>query len=186
MATSATYLYYRYPDYHKVKFNSAVFAHEMETNMLVFVKNSQHSKTLNEIKNRAIIISSSGMMTGGRILHHLYHRLRNENDTLLVSGYQALGTRGRDLVEGKPSIRIFGEEVPVKCKIMNMTSMSGHADREELFTWMKNFKSKPKLVFTVHGEDPGLERYGKAIRERMGWNVTKPNYLDSIELFKSI
>src|SRR5690606_881934 len=93
MATSATYLYYKYSAYHKVKTNHAVLAQQLETNMLVFVKNGKHSKTLNDLKSRAIIISSSGMMTGGRILHHLYHRLRNPNDTVLISGYQAEGTR---------------------------------------------------------------------------------------------
>ncbi len=186
MAISVTYLFYKYPEYHKVKFNSAVFAHEMETNMLVFVKNSQYSKTLNEIKSRAIIISSSGMMTGGRILHHLYHRLPNENDTVLISGYQAVGTRGRDLAEGKPFIKIFGQQVPVKCKVANMTSLSGHADREELFTWMKNFKDKPKITFAIHGEGEEIKAYAKNIREEMKWNVIKPEYLDTVSLFEGI
>jgi metallo-beta-lactamase family protein len=186
MATSATYLYYKYPQYHKVKFNQSQFARQLETNMLVFVKNSKHSKALNEIKKNAIIISSSGMMTGGRILHHMYHRLRNKQDTLLISGYQAAGTRGRRLVDKEPTIRIFGEQVPVYCKVENMTSFSGHADREELFKWMMNFKSKPKVTFTVHGENPNLSVYAQAIRDRLGWNVMLPEYLESIELFSGI
>lgn len=186
MAISATYLYYKHPDYHKVKFNQAVFAREMETNMLVFVRNSKHSKTLNEIKNNAIIISSSGMMTGGRILHHMYHRLPNEQDTLLVAGYQAEGTRGRDLVDGKPFIRIFGEQVPVKCRVANVSSLSGHADRQELFAWMQHFKEKPKLVFTVHGEGANLAAYAEAIRQKMGWNVVEPQYLETVMLFSGI
>lgn len=186
MAISATYLYYRHPNYHRVKFGNTDFAQTMETNMLVFVKTSEHSKQLNKIKTNAIIISSSGMMTGGRILHHLYHRLRNEKDTVLVSGYQAVGTRGRKLVDREPAISIFGEEVPVNCKVENMTSLSGHADREELFRWMKNFKSRPKITFTVHGEDPDLSLYAQAIRNELDWNVTVPNYLESVSLFKGI
>ena len=186
MATSATYLYYKFPKYHKVRFNQSEFARQLETNMLVFVKNSKHSKTLNEIKRNAIIISSSGMMTGGRILHHMYHRLRNKQDTLLISGYQAIGTRGRRLVDKEPTIRIFGEEVPVNCRVENMTSFSGHADRDELFAWLTNFKEKPKLTFTVHGEEPTLSRYAEAIRDRMGWNVMVPTYLESVELFNGI
>lgn len=186
MAISATYLYYKYPQYHKVNFNHAVFAREMETNMLVFVKNGKHSKSLNEIKSNAIIISSSGMMTGGRILHHMYHRLRNEKDTILIAGYQAEGTRGRDLADGKPFIKIFGEAVPVKCQVANMTSLSGHADREELFKWMKNFMSRPKMVFTVHGEGNNLVQYAKAIRERLNWNVIEPQYLETVSLFEGI
>lgn len=186
MAISATYLYYKFPEYHKVDFSHSVFAREMETNMLVFVKNEQYSKTLNEIRGRAIIISSSGMMTGGRILHHLFHRLRNERDTVLISGYQAEGTRGRDLVDGKPFIKIFGEEVPVKCKVVNMTSLSGHADCGELFDWMKNFTRKPKLVFTTHGEGENILRYAENIRERFGWNVVVPEYLQRVMLFEGI
>lgn len=186
MATSATYLYYRYPEYHKVKFNHSEFARQLETNMLVFVKSGKHSKELNEVKKDAIIISSSGMMTGGRILHHMYHRLRNKQDTLLVSGYQAEGTRGRKLVDKSPTIRIFGEEVPVNCRVINMTSLSGHADREELFTWMGNFREKPKITFVVHGEKPGISMYAKNIRERLGWNVVEPDYLESVSLFRGI
>jgi metallo-beta-lactamase family protein len=186
MAISATYLYYRYPQYHKVKFNESEFARKLETNMLMFVKTSNHSKTLNEIKSKAIIISSSGMMTGGRILHHLYHRLPNPQDAVVIAGYQAEGTRGRKLVDKDPTIRIFGEEVPVKCTVENMSSLSGHADREELFQWMKNFKQAPKITFTVHGEKNNLEVYTKAIKEKMGWNVIQPAYLQSVDLFQGI
>lgn len=186
MAISATYLYYKFPGYHKVDFSDAVFARKLETNMLVFVKNELHSKSLNEIRGNAIIISSSGMMSGGRILHHLFHRLRNVRDTVLISGYQAEGTRGRDLVDGKPAIKIFGEEVPVKCKVVNMTSLSGHADRAELFAWLGSFRSKPKLAFTVHGEGAALDAYAQAIRDELGWNVVVPEYLESVLLFAGI
>ena len=186
MAISATYLYYKYPTFHKVEFDQEVHARDMETNMLVFVKNSKHSKTLNDLNGSAIIISSSGMMTGGRILHHMFHRLRNPQDTILIPGYQAEGTRGRDLADGKPFIKIFGEEVPVRCKVANMKSLSGHADREELFLWMKNFKVKPKITFTIHGEGRDLEVYAQAIRDRMGWNVVQPKYLEVVNLFQGI
>jgi metallo-beta-lactamase family protein len=186
MAISATYLYYRYPEYHKVKFNQSEFARQMETNMLMFVKTSEHSKSLNAIKKNAIIISSSGMMTGGRILHHLYHRLPRAEDTIIVAGYQAEGTRGRKLVDREPTIRIFGEDIPVKCKVENMTSLSGHADREELFQWMRNFKQSPKMVFTVHGEKGNLEAYAKAIKETLNWNVYQPSYLEEVDLFTGI
>ena len=186
MATSATYLYYRHPTYHSAVFNRTEFARQLETNLMVFVKTAQHSKALNDIKTNAIIISSSGMMTGGRVLHHLYHRLRNPQDTLLVAGYQAEGTRGRDLVDGKPTIRIFGEEVPVKCHIANMSAFSGHADRGELFQWMSGFEEKPKITFTVHGENPGMQAYAEEIRTRLGWNVMQPDYLESVQLFTGI
>lgn len=186
MATSATYLYYRHTDYHKAPSIASGFARQLETNMLVFVKSGTHSKQLNELKSRAIIISSSGMMTGGRILHHLYNRLRNENDTVLVAGYQAEGTRGRDLVDRKPSVRIFGEDVPVRCRIENMVSLSSHADQDELFEWMRAFTDRPKITFTVHGENPGMSLYAQQIRDRFGWNVIQPEYLENVHLFKGI
>ncbi len=186
MAISVTYLYYKYPQYHKIIFDKDVFAKEMETNMLVFVKTAKHSKTLNDLKRNAIIISSSGMMTGGRIVHHMFHRLKNSQDTILVPGFQAEGTRGRDLVDGKPYLKMFGEDVPVKCKVANMKSLSGHADREELFTWMKNFKSAPEIVFTIHGEGNDLAAYAQAIRDRMKWNVILPKYLETVVLFENI
>ena len=183
MATSATYLYYNHPAYHKIKLNKSQFARQLETNMLVFVKSSQHSKELNLIKRRAIIISSSGMMTGGRILHHLYHRLRNKQDTLLIAGYQAEGTRGRRLVDKELEVKMFGQSVPVLCHVENIMSFSGHADRDELFSWLDNFREKPKMTFVVHGENPGMSEYAQNIRKQKGWNVIEPQYLESVVLF---
>jgi metallo-beta-lactamase family protein len=186
MAISATYLFYKYPAYHNLGVTTKDLAEETETNMLVFVKSGQHSKSLNDLKTNAIIISSSGMMTGGRILHHLSNRLKRPNDTVLIAGYQAEGTRGRNLLDGKKTIRIYGEDVPVRCNIEYMSSMSGHADREELFRWMRNFKSKPKMTFCTHGEGERLLLYAQAIRDTFGWNVSVPDYLESFTLFKGI
>jgi metallo-beta-lactamase family protein len=186
MAISATYLFYKYPRYHNLQATTKDLAEETETNMLVFVKSGQHSKSLNDLKTNAIIISSSGMMTGGRILHHMANRLKNPNDTILIAGYQAEGTRGRDLLDGRPTIKIYGEEVPVRCKVEYMSSMSGHADREELFRWMGRFTDKPKITFCTHGEGEKLMLYAQTIRDKMGWNVSVPDYLDKVELFKGI
>lgn len=186
MAISATYLFYKYPDYHALNVSSKDLAQDTETNMLVFVKSPEHSKSLNDLRSKAIIISSSGMMTGGRILHHMFHRLRNKQDTFLISGYQAEGTRGRDLAENATAIRIFGEEVPVSCKVEYISSLSGHADKEELFRWLGHFNSKPKITFTVHGESPHIETYAQSIRDRLGWNVMVPQYLESVSLFEGI
>lgn len=186
MAISATYMFYKFPAYHKLRVTNKDLMQQVETNMLVFVKSGQQSKTLNDLKTNAIIISSSGMMTGGRILHHLYNRLRNPNDTVLVSGYQAEGTRGRTLVDGSPTVKIYGEEVPIRCKVENMTALSGHADKQELFRWMANITDKPKMTFCVHGEGEKLTNYARGIREKFGWNVFTPQYLESFELFKGI
>lgn len=186
MAISATYLFYKYPAYHKMGTTTKDLAEEIETNMLVMVKSGEHSKTLNDLKSNAIIISSSGMMTGGRILHHMFQRLRNERDTFLIAGYQAEGTRGRSLLDGNPTIKIFGESVPVKCKVEYMSSMSGHADKEELLQWLGGFSEKPKMAFAVHGEQPDIGVYAQTIRDRLGWNVIVPHYLESFSLFEGI
>lgn len=186
MAVSSTYLFFKHPGFYKNTLDLREITQEVETNMLVFVRSPEHSKALNQLTGRAIIISSSGMMTGGRILHHMFHRLPRKSDTLLIAGYQAEGTRGRKLLDGDKTIRIFGEDVEVKCKIENMTAMSGHADRGELFQWMSNFKTKPKLTFTIHGEGKNLETYAQGIRDTMGWNVVVPKYLESFQLFDGI
>jgi len=186
MAISATYLYARFPAYHRMGVSLPGISQHLETDMIVFVKTVEHSKSLNAIESSAIIISSSGMMAGGRILHHLYHRLRRRQDTVLISGYQATGTRGRDLVDGKKYIRMFGESVPVFCRVENIRGLSGHADRDELFRWMANFTSSPKIVFTVHGEEPGISHYTDAIRKRFNWNVVTPEFQEQYTLFEGI
>ena len=186
MAISATYLFYKYPTYHKMGTTSKDLAEEIETNMLVLVKSGVHSKTLNDLRTNAIIISSSGMMTGGRILHHMFHRLRNKQDTFLIAGYQAEGTRGRSLLEMQTTIKIFGESVPVKCKVEQISSMSGHADKEELLQWLGGFRQKPKMTFAVHGEEPDISVYAKSIRDRLGMNVIVPQYMESFSLFEGI
>jgi len=186
MAISATYLYASFPEYHRMGVSVPGLSERIETDMFVLVKTVEHSKSLNSINSSAIIISSSGMMAGGRILHHLYHRLRRPQDTVLISGYQAAGTRGRDLLEKKPDIRIFGESVRVMCRVENIRGLSGHADRDELFRWMSGLTSGPKVVFTVHGEEPGISHYADAIRKRFGWNVVTPAYQDQYTLFEGI
>ncbi|MEJ0055576.1 MAG: MBL fold metallo-hydrolase RNA specificity domain-containing protein [Bacteroidota bacterium] len=110
----------------------------------------------------------------------------NKQDTVMISGYQSEGTRGRKLLEGSPTLRIFHEDIAVKCKVENISALSGHADKEELFQWMGNFKNPPAITFTVHGEGKDLELYGEAIRERLKWNVIKPQYLETVTLFENI
>ncbi|MBX2964209.1 MAG: MBL fold metallo-hydrolase [Cyclobacteriaceae bacterium] len=186
MAISATYLFFKHTSFLKEGFDLQEFVKEAETNMLVFVRSNEHSKGLNEISKNAIIISSSGMLTGGRILHHLYHRLPREQDTVLLAGFQAEGTRGRRLLDGEKKIKIFGEEVQVKCALAYISSMSGHADKGELFRWMSHITDKPKLTFVTHGEMPDLEIYAREIRKQFGWNAVVPQYLESFTLFNGV
>ena len=119
-------------------------------------------------------------------MHHLYHRIKNPNDTLLIAGYQAEGTRGRIIVEGEKTIKLFGQVLPVNCHVENISSLSGHADKEELFKWMGNFRDRPKLTFTIHGERDDVEQYAQLIRDRLHWNVLVPEYLETVLLYEGI
>jgi metallo-beta-lactamase family protein len=153
---------------------------------LIVVQSREASIYLNNKKERAIIISASGMMTGGRILHHLYNRLPRKNDTLLVVGYQAEGTRGRRLVNREKTIRIFGQDVPVNCHVEQIDGLSAHADACELFDWLRHFENSPKMTFVVHGEQESATYMAAKIESTLGWNAFVPQYLESFELFQGI
>ena len=152
-----------------------------------FVTESQESKGLNAKAGPAIIVSSSGMCTGGRIVHHLFNRLPKPQDTLLLVGYQAEGTRGRDLQNGRTEIKMFGELVPVRCQVKHLDGFSAHADRSELLRWLGQFQTPPKRTFVVHGEPAPAEVLAKTLRESRDWpNVEVPNYLEIKVMFEGI
>jgi len=153
---------------------------------LITVQSREASVYLNSKKTNAIIVSASGMMSGGRILHHLYNRLPNPNDTLLVVGYQAGGTRGWRIINGEKEVRIFGQQVPVKCHVEQVQGLSAHADQTELFEWLKGFESHPKMTFVIHGEENSATNMRDKIEADFGWNATVPKYLDTVTLFRGI
>lgn len=185
MAISVTRLYKRYVNYHRLK-NEQEFGHHIfDAPFIHYVTEQSKSRLLNTIKDRAIIISASGMATGGRILHHLYHRLPNENDLILFTGYQAIGSRGRDLVDGSKMVKIFGEEVFVKAKVLNIDGLSAHADQHELLQWIGDLTDHPKMTFLIHGERDQSEALSNQIKAN-GWNVTIPDYMESFTLFDHI
>lgn len=183
MGISATGIYKRNKTFHTLQ-DETIQIFDFQN--VRYHRSQQESIAINNIKSNAIIISSSGMCNGGRILHHLYNRLPRPNDTVLFVGYQSEGTRGRKILDGEKTTRIFGEEVDIKCRIVHLDGLSAHADKAELFKWMKNFKSAPKQTFVVHGEQETLQIYAQNIRNTFGWNVTVPEYMESFELFKGI
>jgi metallo-beta-lactamase family protein len=153
---------------------------------LTVVESREASRFLNDQTEGCIIISASGMMTGGRILHHLYTRLPKPQNTLLVSGYQAEGTRGRSIVEGESAVKIFGEYVPVKCHVAKIDGLSAHADRSELLDWVSQLNHPPKKTLIIHGEKAAALGLQSALEEK-GWNnVIVPDYLESFHLFEGI
>ena len=143
---------------------------------LKLISHVNQSKTLNALAGPVIIIAGSGMATGGRILHHMKQRLPDPANTVLFVGFQAQGTRGRDLVEGKESIRMFGTDIPVRANIVSIDGFSGHADYNEMLAWLMAFNKPLKKVFLVHGESAASEAFGKRIRAEFGWTPILPKF----------
>ena len=128
---------------------------------------------LNDISTPSIIISASGMATGGRVVHHLANMLPNPKNTVILVGYQAQGSRGRLLEEGVTELKIHGELIKVNAHISKVESFSVHADSDELLTWLKQAK-KPKQAFVVHGELQGQEHVQQRLINELGWNAIIP------------
>lgn len=149
---------------------------------LTICRSREDSQSINKIKAGAIIISASGMATGGRILHHLAQRLPNANNTVLLSGYQAMGTRGRVLQEKKETVKIHGQQVPIKAQIEMIDGFSAHADYNEMLAWLMAFNKAPKKVFIVHGDEEASASMAQKIRDAYGWDVVIPNFGESFEL----
>ena len=139
-----------------------------------FSKTVEESRMLNEDRTPKIILSASGMCEAGRIRHHLKHNLWNSRNTVLFVGYQAVGTLGRTLLEGKEKIKILGEEVKVNAHIEQMQGISGHADRDMLLDWLNNIKEKPIKVFVNHGDNEVSDKFAELIKEKLGIEAVAP------------
>jgi metallo-beta-lactamase family protein len=146
------------------------------------VATAEESRQLTQSKTPSIIISASGMATGGRVLHHLKAALPDVRNTVLFAGYQAVGTRGRQLVEGQTTVRIHGETIPVHARVELLESMSAHADSTEILRWLGGFSRPPRQTFLVHGEVPAMEALGASIKQTSGWDTTMPKHHERFEL----
>ena len=149
---------------------------------LKLVESIEGSKAINLIKGSSIIMAGSGMITGGRIKHHLVREITRKESTLLFVGYQAVGTLGRQILDGVSPVRIFGQYYPVQMRIENFESLSAHADMNDLHRWLNNFQSPPRHVFLTHGEEKSIKNLENYVRSKLGWNVTAPKYLEEYEL----
>ncbi len=182
MAVDATPLYARHVEDHDEAMRQILSrgGHPFHTRKLRFSRTIEDSKRINSVQ-QCIIISASGMATGGRVLHHLKHRLPEARNTVLFVGYQGEGTRGRRLLDGAEEIKIHGEMVRCRAQIRSVSGFSAHADWQEMLRWMQGFRTPPRRVFCVHGEESGL----KAMKERLeqkGLNAYVPGYLETVEL----
>ncbi|HEY3395537.1 MAG TPA: MBL fold metallo-hydrolase [Lacipirellulaceae bacterium] len=175
MACDATMIYRQHREDHDLSEGDLDPAHPaLDGKSVRLCRTTNESKALNQVRGPAVIISSSGMMTGGRILHHLKQRLPHERNTIVLGGFQAAGTRGRSLQDGAKWIRIHGHDVTVRAAVEQVPGLSGHADRAGLLRWLQPIKSV-NSVFLVHGEVPCAESLAQTLRNERGWNVHLPD-----------
>jgi metallo-beta-lactamase family protein len=146
------------------------------------VSSPQQSKDLVASRIPSIVISSSGMATGGRVLHHLKTTLPDARNSVLFVGYQAAGTRGRALVNGETQVKIHGAWVQVKAHVEIIESMSAHADAGEILRWLDAFPRPPGMTYLVHGEPDAMEAMGRKIGEQLGWAHHMPEHGERVEL----
>jgi metallo-beta-lactamase family protein len=173
-AIDVTHLYCRHPEDHDLDMKLRMDEKRCPLCCKEYrlARTPEESKALNDIQGPVIIISASGMATGGRILHHLKLRLPDPKTTVLLPGFQSIGTRGRALQEGAREVRIHGMNVPVRAKVEVLHGLSGHADRTELLRWLKGFQRPPRHTYIVHGESGPAISLAEAIRGELSWDVS--------------
>ncbi len=185
MAINVTALYKNHAEDHDLDFTRQENSGDgdpLNLHEVHMTRSVEESKKINDVVTPCIIVSASGMASGGRILHHLAHRLPDSRSTILLVGYQGEGTRGRQLQDGAKYLNLFGESVPVRARVIEIGQLSAHAGRGELLRWLSGIKTAPKQMFLVHGEPSGLNGLRDAVREKFGWNATIPEYEQTFEL----
>jgi metallo-beta-lactamase family protein len=170
MAIDASNLYWRHADDHRLAPELCREAFAVAT----YVRDVEDSKALSASPVPKVIISASGMATGGRVLHHLKAFGGDRRNTILFSGFQAAGTRGRDLVEGRREVKIHGQWIGISAEIDDLSMLSAHADAGEIMRWLRGFQRPPRKTFVVHGEPASSEALRVRIRRELGWDVTVP------------
>ncbi|NLG77228.1 MAG: MBL fold metallo-hydrolase [Xanthomonadaceae bacterium] len=178
MAIDATELYVRYASEHRLTKEEC----RAMCGSVMYVRTADQSKALDQLRSSAIILAASGMATGGRVLHHLKTFGPDARNLILLSGYQAGGTRGASLVAGAKTLRIHGQEIPIRAEVAQLTSMSGHADASELMDWIRRFSPSPKRTFVTHGEPAASDALRHRIEMELKWKTAVPDYRDSFEL----
>jgi metallo-beta-lactamase family protein len=147
-----------------------------------FASTAEQSKKINQVKTPSIIVSSSGMVTGGRILHHLAQRLPDPKNTVIFIGFQAPGTRGFTIKSGVPEVKIFGDIVPIRAQIAALEQFSDHADTPELLQWLRTFPRKPPATYLVHGEPAASSQLRDTMTKELGWNVQVAQWMQKVQV----
>ena len=184
MALSATDLYLKHREDHDLQFSreegsdgkgDPLNVHEFHLTRAV-----EESKAINDVKTPCIIVSASGMVSGGRVLHHLVQRLPDKRNAVILAGFQAEGSRGRALLEGAKTLSLFGEQIPVCAEILEMGQFSAHAGKSELLRWLTALPAPPMQTYLTHGEPAAAQSLQAAMQEKFKWPVNVARYLDTI------
>ena len=183
MALNATQLYLKHNEDHDLQFardeqngGDPLSVHEFH-----LTRSVEESKGINNVKTPCIIISASGMVTGGRVLHHLAQRLGDARNCVILGGFQAEGTRGRALQEGAKTLSLYGQMVPVLAEIVEMGQLSAHAGKSELMRWLTGLQVPPQQVYLTHGEPAAAQSLQQAITEKFRWKAAVARYLDTVD-----
>jgi metallo-beta-lactamase family protein len=186
MAINTTDLYLKYRDDHNARFSREEGADgkgdPLSVHEFHLTRSVEESKAINDMKKPCIIVSASGMASGGRVLHHLAQRLPDPRNAVLLAGFQAEGTRGRALQEGAKMLSLYGQEVPVGAEIIEMGQLSAHAGKSELLRWLAGLPAAPKQTYLTHGEPQAAQSLQAAIQEKWTWKAAVARYLDTVDL----
>ncbi len=186
MALSATDLYVKHQEDHDLEFvreeGSDGKGDPLNVHEFHLTRSAEQSKAISNVKTPCIIISASGMVSGGRVLHHMVQRLPDARNAVILAGFQAEGTRGRALQEGAKTLNIFGQAVAVCAEIVEMGQFSAHAGKSELLRWLAALPAPPKQTYLTHGEPVAAQALQAAIQQKLGWKAAVARYLDSVPL----
>jgi metallo-beta-lactamase family protein len=166
MAIDATEIFRRHPADHRLRGEQL----KLMDRDIRYVRTAEESKALTANPMAKVIVSASGMATGGRVLHHLEHYAPDPRNTILFTGFQAGGTRGAAMIAGADSVKMYGKYVPVRAHVQNLSMLSAHADQGELLRWAGGFKKPPRSTFVVHGEPQSADTLRRVLAEKLGWN----------------
>lgn len=178
MAINATDIYERHHDQHFLALQDCRAMYELAT----MVGTVEESKALNSSNFPKIIISASGMLTGGRVLHHLQAFASDSRNAIVLSGFQAGGTRGAALAGGAQWLRIFGQDVPIHAEVVSLQSLSAHADADEILAWMSGATHRPDITYVTHGEPDAADALRARIKRELGWTARVPEHLERVSL----
>jgi metallo-beta-lactamase family protein len=183
MACDATAVYREHQEDHDLSDGALDPEHPaLGGRKVILARSAAESKAINRTAGPAVIIASSGMMTGGRIVHHLKQRMPDPRNTIIIGGYQAVCTRGRLIEDRAPFVRMFGQDVPLRAAVEKIPGLSGHADRSDLLKWLGQLPHAPKQTFLTHGEPVAADALAEELRTTRGWNVATPGIGEKVQL----